>query len=761
VLLELIQVKSDCFGLSNIARGQIRRPPNRAIGTRMTRATLGRRQERTDGRQQTSASRDELVQTTPSAAISPSDTTSLGSFTAHLIVVFIVVGLAIVLWRLTDILVLLFGAVLLAIGLCAATEALTRRGMIPRGCALGGALFLGFAVLGAAFWVFGSTVAAQFDDIARVVPTGFKVALGWIDSQPCGHQALDHLRGKVGGPVTSASLIGAAGWATSLLTTGAGAITRALGYMVVALVVAIYLAAQPSRDRRLCLRLVPPMQRPVAERLLDVSEQVLQRWLISQIVVMLAIGLLSGIGLWLIGIEAAAALGLMGGLLCFVPYVGAILAAIPAFLVALTQGPVYAGWVLVMYIGVHLVEGNLVTPMVQAEITSFPPVLAILSTAAFGLLLGPIGIFLAAPLTLFAMAAIEVLYVQQALGEAPEDNVLVAADKDAARMVSLADRNTDGREAARMTEASRLRQAARLISRFLLVIPAFGLASGVVLWWFGRTDLSQLAYAGGTAPVLLTLLVTSILGLARGEVGLDIVAALAMGGALLGGEDLAGIVVALMFAGGQALESYAQGSAEREMTALLGRVARTAQVRREDQIETVPIETIRPGDMLLIRSGEALPVDGVVKGSAALLDEAALTGEAVPVRHDVGSAVSSGVTNAGTPFDLLASRSAADSTYAGVVNLIETARASKAPMSRLADRYAVGFLGATLALAGAAWFLAGDWHRALAVLVVATPCPLILAVPVAVVSGMSWCARRGVLIKSAQTLETLARVKTC
>jgi heavy metal translocating P-type ATPase len=269
-----------------------------------------------------------------------------------------------------------------------------------------------------------------------------------------------------------------------------------------------------------------------------------------------------------------------------------------------------------------------------------------------------------------------------------------------------------------------------------------------------------MAFASGTGPVLLVLLATTVVSLSRGEVGLDIVAALAMGGALAGGEYLAGVVVALMFAGGQALESYAQSSAEREMTALLGRVARTAQVRREDRIETVPIETIGPGDTLLIRSGEALPVDGVVKDVAAVLDEAALTGEAVPVRHEGGSLVASGVTNVGTPFDLVATRSSADSTYAGVVNLVELARASKAPMSRLADRYAVGFLAVTVTLAAAAWFLAGDWHRALAVLVVATPCPLILAVPVAIVSGMSRCARRGVLIKSAGTLETLARVKT-
>ena len=158
---------------------------------------------------------------------------------------------------------------------------------------------------------------------------------------------------------------------------------------------------------------MPPAHRPTAEHLLGVVGQVLQRWLVGQLVVMVTIGVLTGIGLWLMGIEAAFALGLMGGLLCFIPFVGAILAAVPATLVALTQGPIYAASVICMYVGVHFIEGNFITPMVQAEATSFPPVLAILSTVAFSVLFGPLGVLLAAPLTLLLMAAVEVLYVQK------------------------------------------------------------------------------------------------------------------------------------------------------------------------------------------------------------------------------------------------------------------------------------------------------------------------------------------------------------
>ena len=135
---------------------------------------------------------------------------------------------------------------------------------------------------------------------------------------------------------------------------------------------------------------------------------------------MAVIGVLSGFGLWLLGIEAAFTLGLIGGLLCFIPYVGAILAAVPATLVALTQGPAYAGMVILMYAGVHFVEGNFITPLIQAEATSLPPVLALLSTVVFSLLFGPTAVLLAAPLTLFLMTAVELLYVQRGLGEPPE-----------------------------------------------------------------------------------------------------------------------------------------------------------------------------------------------------------------------------------------------------------------------------------------------------------------------------------------------------
>jgi predicted PurR-regulated permease PerM len=340
---------------------------------------------------------------------------TMAGFTGRLLVVVIVAALTIALWRLTEVLILLFAAILLAIGLCAATRLVSRRTGIRRGFALAGVFGLGLCMLGAALWVFGSTVTAQLDDVIRATPAGFRLFLDWMSSHPYGRQILDQVRG--------ANVVGATGWATSAVTAAAGLMTRAIGYAVIALFVALYLAAQPERYRHLSLRLAPPAHRLVAERLFVRIGSVLQRWLVGQFVVMLAIGVLSGIGLWLLGIEAAFALGLMGGLLCFIPMVGAILAAIPATLVALTQGPLYAVMVMAMYAGVHIVEGNFITPMVQAEATSFPPVLAILSAVVFSVLFGPVGVLLAAPLTLLLMEVVEILYVQQGLGEAPESQV--------------------------------------------------------------------------------------------------------------------------------------------------------------------------------------------------------------------------------------------------------------------------------------------------------------------------------------------------
>lgn len=294
----------------------------------------------------------------------------------------------------------------------------------------------------------------------------------------------------------------------------------------------------------------------------------------------------------------------------------------------------------------------------------------------------------------------------------------------------------------------------------LVAIAVTGLTAGALSGLTGRPDWAGWVWAAGTVPVLAALMGEIVVSLRRGQVGLDLVAALSMTAALAFGEPLAGNVVALMYAGGQLLEAFAERRAQREMTALLGRVARTAMRQVGGTLEEVPIEELAVGDRVLVRHGEVAAVDGILVSADALVDQSALTGESVPVDKKAGDEILSGSTNAGDAFELDAARPARESTYANIVRLVEQARESKAPSVRIADRYAVWFLLLTLAVAGAAWWVSGDRIRALAVLVVATPCPLILALPVAIISGMSRAAKLGVLVKSGGAIEALAKVRT-
>jgi len=298
-----------------------------------------------------------------------------------------------------------------------------------------------------------------------------------------------------------------------------------------------------------------------------------------------------------------------------------------------------------------------------------------------------------------------------------------------------------------------------LLRPVIVAVPAAGLIAGFGVRLFGLGAWSGTVWAVATVPVLLVLIAEIVTSLRRGDVGLDIVAAISMAAALIFGEHLAAAVVALMYAGGQYLENFAERRARREMTALLARVPRTALRHRNGQLEEIDLDAVIPGDRLLVRQGDVVPVDGTVADGVAVLDQSALTGESLPVQHRSGDAVMSGTTNVGDAFDLAATRRAAESTYAGIVRLVAAAQQSRAPMSRLADQYALVFLAATLLLAGAAGLWTGDPIRAVAVLVVATPCPLILAVPVAIVSGLSRAAKQGILIKGGKALETLARIR--
>ena len=294
--------------------------------------------------------------------------------------------------------------------------------------------------------------------------------------------------------------------------------------------------------------------------------------------------------------------------------------------------------------------------------------------------------------------------------------------------------------------------------RALAVVALAGLLTGGILWLAGAHGWADAAWAVGAAVVLVPLTIETGRSLLHGDVGVDAIALIAIAGALILGEQLAAAIVALMMSGGEALEAWAAGRAERELRLLVDRAPRIAHRHLDGQVEQVPVEELRVGDLVAVRAGELVPADGVVEGTGAVVDESALTGEPLPVTVTAGSPVRSGTTNAGNAFDARVTRPAEDSAYAAIVRLVAAAQGNRARFTRLADRYAAYFLPFTLVLAGIAWAASADPIRALAVVVVATPCPLILAAPIAFVAGLSRAAKAGVIVKGSGVLERLGGV---
>ena len=281
----------------------------------------------------------------------------------------------------------------------------------------------------------------------------------------------------------------------------------------------------------------------------------------------------------------------------------------------------------------------------------------------------------------------------------------------------------------------------------LLVVTAAGLTAGGVAWLAGAGGSAAGCWLASAALGLAYAMWSAADSLRRGRIGVDVIALLALAGAVAVREALAAAVISVMLASGRALEAWAALRARHDLSALLDRAPRSARRYRAGSVDTVPLDTVAVGDLLMVASGDVVPVDGTIASAVAVLDESALTGEARPAERFRGDQVRSGVVNAGGPFDLRASDTAADSTYAGIIRLVREAENSQAPFVR------------SLAVAAVAW-AAGGADRAVAVLVVATPCPLILAAPVALVSGLSAAARRGVVVKSGGVLERLAHCTT-
>ena len=313
---------------------------------------------------------------------------------------------------------------------------------------------------------------------------------------------------------------------------------------------------------------------------------------------------------------------------------------------------------------------------------------------------------------------------------------------------------TRGREAADAAVSPRVHDGQ---VRSLLVPGAVALAlvAGLVLRLAGEPQAADVVWSVALIAVIGPLALSVGRRLLHGQLGADVIALLAMVGALLLGELLAGLVVALMLSGGELLEERAFRRARSELAALAARAPAVAHLRSGEAIADVPAAQVVAGDALLILAGEIVPVDCTLLSPRAVLDEAALTGEPLPVRREQGEEIRSGASVVGEAIEVRAVRPAAVSTYARIVRLVERAEADRPPTARLADRAAVVFLPITLALAALGWAISGSPVAALAVLVVATPCPLILATPIAFVSGLARAARRGIVVKGGTPLEQM------
>ncbi|NUR85140.1 MAG: HAD-IC family P-type ATPase, partial [Nonomuraea sp.] len=310
----------------------------------------------------------------------------------------------------------------------------------------------------------------------------------------------------------------------------------------------------------------------------------------------------------------------------------------------------------------------------------------------------------------------------------------------------------DGREAGA--------RSWRSLEPVLLGVTAAALAAGGIAWLAGARTLADVCWTLGTVAAIVPAVAWVLGALRRGRAGVDLIAVLALAGTLATGEYLAGALIALMLATGRWLDAAAERRASHDLRHLLEHAPRSARRRTGDQVRTVPLAEVEVGDLLVVGPGEVVPVDGRVEDGTAVLDESVLTGESFQVERGPGESVRSGGVNAGTAFELRAGATERDSTYAEIVRLARQASAESAPVIRLADRYAAWFLPLSLAVAGVAWLVSGSAVRAVAVLVVATPCPLLLAAPVAIVSGLSRAARQGVVVRDGAALETLGRART-
>lgn len=336
-------------------------------------------------------------------------TRSEAVFVRRVIWVLLLAGLAWLLVELSGLVLLVFGAILVAVIFDALADLIVRITRLPERWALLVAVLLILAVVGLSGWLFGAQVSEQFDELRQTLPRAWQTFESWLGNSTLGERLL-----------TAARDWTPSGWGIARNVGGvAAAIAGAFVNLLLVVVAGVYIAAQPRIYRSGLLNLIPPKSRVAGRDAIAAAERGLRSWLGAQLIGMVAIGALTTLGLWIIGVPSALALGLLAGLAEFVPIVGPILAAIPALLIALTLGTDTLVWTLVLYLAIQQVEGNVIMPIVTRHAVNLPPALALFSVVALGILFGPLGVLFGAPLAVVIFVLVQELYVKRTLGGAP------------------------------------------------------------------------------------------------------------------------------------------------------------------------------------------------------------------------------------------------------------------------------------------------------------------------------------------------------
>ena len=282
---------------------------------------------------------------------------------------------------------------------------------------------------------------------------------------------------------------------------------------------------------------------------------------------------------------------------------------------------------------------------------------------------------------------------------------------------------------------------------------------GAILHYAANSSLAAEVWMVGLIATGAPVIWGTLRAAGRGRFATDVVATLSIIGAVALGQPFAGLVIVLMQTGGEALERFAEGRASAAVRALEAAAPRIAHRIVGGHVDDVPVSLVEVGDELVVRPGDLVPCDGIVTEGESELDTSSLTGEAAPIAARAGTTIMSGTLNGFGALRIRTTALAAESQYERIVHLVRTAQASKAPLQRLADRYAIWFTPVTLVVCGFAAWMTHDWTRALAILVVATPCPLILAAPVAIIGGINRAAKRHIVIRNGGALERLGTAR--